>query len=132
MLRVGVIVALAAAFAAPASGATTSTRFAFGRDGGNIIPFTVTIAVDGHVRVTGYVHTGRTKLTSAQLASLTLLAKQVRFTALPALTMCPNTLPDVATTLVRVGARTVRVHGACVARVTRLWSAMRVAVQMTY
>ena len=132
MLRVGVILALAAGFAAPAGGATTSTRFAFGREGGNIIPFTVTIATAGQVRVTGYVHTGRMKLTSAQLASLTLLAKQVRFTTLPALTMCSNTLPDVATTFVRVGARTVRVHGDCVARVARLWNAMRVAVQMTY
>jgi hypothetical protein len=132
MLRVGAIIALAAAFAVPAGGATTSASFAFGRQGGNIIPFTVAIAVDGRVHITGYVHAGRTKLTTAQLAALALLARQVHFTTLPALTMCPNTLPDVATTFVRVGARTVRVHGGCVARVTRLWNALRVAVQTTY
>jgi hypothetical protein len=131
MLRVGVIVALAGAFAASASGAAASTRFAFGREGGNIRPFTVAISTDGHVHVTGPVRTGRTKLTTAQLAGLALVAKQVRFTTLPALTMCTNSLPDVATTFVRVGARTVRVHGSCVARFTRLWNALRIAVQMT-
>ena len=33
-------------------------------------------------------------------------------------------LPDVAATFIRVGARTVRVHGACVARYTKLWNAL--------
>jgi hypothetical protein len=132
MLRAVAAVALAAGLAAPACGATTSTGFAFGREGGNIRPFTVTIAAGGHVQITGPVHVGVTKLTSAQLASLGRVAQQVHFTTLPARTMCPNTLPDVATTVVRVGARTVWVHGTCVPRVTRLWDALRAAVKLTY
>ena len=131
MLRAVAAVALAAGLAAPGCGATTSTGFAFGREGGNIIPFTVAIAADGHVRVTGPVHVGTAKLTKAQLTSLGRLAQQVHFTTLPARTMCPNTLPDVATTVVRVGARTVRAHGACVPGVTRLWNALRAAVKLT-
>jgi hypothetical protein len=131
MLRAAAVVALAAGLTAPACGATTSTGFAFGREGGNIRPFTVTIAADGQVRVTGPVHVGVMKLTKAQLTSLGRVAQLVRFTTLPARTLCPNTLPDVATTVVRVGARTIRVHGDCVPRVTRMWNALRAAVKLT-
>jgi hypothetical protein len=132
MLRAFAAVALAAAFAAPASGAGTSTGFAFGREGGNIRPFTVAIAADGRVAVTGPVRVGVTKLTTIQLASLARLAQQLHFATLPLRTMCPNTLPDVAMTVVRVGAHTVRVHGDCVPRVTRMWVALRAGVKLTY
>jgi len=131
MLRAFAAVVLAAAFAAPAFGAGTSTGFAFGREGGNIRPFTVAIAADGRVAVTGPVRVGVTKLTTMQLASLARLAQQLHFATLPLRTMCPNTLPDVATTVVRVGAHTVRVHGDCVPRVTRMWGALRAAVKLT-
>jgi hypothetical protein len=127
LLAVGL---LAAAFA---SGATASqqTGFALGRTGGNIRPFTVAIAADGRVSVSGPVQVGRAKLTRAQLAALARIAADARFTALPKTTNCAGTLPDVASTFVRVGARTVRVHGECVPRYARVWRALTSAVKLS-
>lgn len=106
--------------------------FEFGRTGGNIMPFTVTISAGGRVQASGPVQAGRTTLTKAQLATLVLVASQVRFSALPAATMCTGTLPDVATSFVRVGTHTVRIHGDCVARFTRMWIALGAAVKLSY
>jgi hypothetical protein len=41
-------------------------------------------------------------------------------------------LPDVAATFVRVGPRTVRVHGTCLAHYQRVWNALARAVKITY
>lgn len=132
MARAVAVLALVATLAAPAGGAATAPSFAFGRTGGNIIPFTVTISAGGRVQASGPVQAGRTTLTKAQLATLVLVASQVRFSALPAATMCTGTLPDVATSFVRVGTHTVRVHGDCVARFTRMWIALGAAVKLSY
>lgn len=120
------LLVLAAALVAvqSAQAATPKTGFAFGRAGGNIRPYTVTIAASGAVSASGAVTIGRKRLTSVQLASLDRLAVTVHFATLPAATSCPGTLPDVAAQLIRVGSRTVRVHGACVAGFDRLWSAL--------
>jgi hypothetical protein len=83
------------------------------------------------VSVSGPVQAGRTKLTRAQLATLTKIAADVRFTTLPKTTTCAGTLPDVASTFVRIGARTVRVHGECVPRYARLWKALAGAVKLS-
>jgi|SRR5689334_16302510 hypothetical protein len=124
--------ALAAAVVlAPAAGATQRTGFAFGRIGGNIRPFTVAIATDGRVRVNGAVQVNRIQLTRLQLGNLNRLAAIGNFGALPQMTNCTGTLPDVATTFIRVGPRTVRVHGDCVAEYRRLWTALTHAVRMT-
>jgi len=53
------------------------------------------------------------------------------FMTLPKATNCVGTLPDVASTFVRVGARTVRVHGECVPRYARLWRALTAAVKLS-
>ena len=132
MLRALLVLGLAAAVLA--SGATASQQqsgFALGRTGGNIRPFTVSIAADGRVSVSGPVQAGRTKLTRAQLAALSKIAADVRFTTLPKTTNCTGTLPDVASTFVRVGARTVRVHGECVPRYARVWRALTAAVKLS-
>ena len=81
--------------------------------------------------VSGPVQAGRTKLTRAQLAGLTKIASDVRFTTLPKTTNCAGTLPDVASTFVRVGTRTVRVHGECVPRYAKVWRALTAAVQLS-
>ncbi|MHB8470832.1 MAG: hypothetical protein ACYDCH_13925 [Gaiellaceae bacterium] len=122
---------LAAALAASASGAAQG-GYAFGRLGGNILPFTVSVAASGGVHVTGPVRARRATLTEAQLASLRSLAAGVRFGTLPLTTRCPGTNPDVATTFVRVGARTVSVHGRCVSRFNRIWDALSAAVKLGY
>jgi hypothetical protein len=134
MRRVAATVLAAASLGAvPVAGAApNAAAFVFGRTGGNIIPFTVTIAGDGSVRVQGPVKVGRTSLSAAQLASLRKLASSVRFTTLPAQTNCPQTMPDMAATFVRVGGRTVRVHGSCVPRYAKLWAAVGAAVKISY
>jgi hypothetical protein len=112
----------------PAAGAVEPTGFAFGTLGGNIRPFRVTIANDGVVRASGAVKVGRAHVTLARLAALNRIATETHFTMLPAATNCPGSLPDVATAYVRVGARTVRVHGGCVPRFERLLKALEASV----
>ena len=104
--------------------ASPQTGFAFGRVGGNIIPFTVTIAATGAVKREGPAPGTATHLTKEQLAVLNRVAVETKFTKLPAVTACPNTLPDVAAQFIRVGGRTVRVHGSCLARFNRVWAAL--------
>lgn len=125
--------AVALAVVAGAGAATVPAQgFAFGRVGGNIIPFTVTISAGGRVRSQGPVRIGRHTLTHAQLVALAAVAARAHFSTLPPTTECPGTLPDVASTFVRVGTRTVRVHGGCVPRYTRVWNALNAAVKLTY
>jgi hypothetical protein len=125
------LIAIVAAVVVPAAGASEKRGFAFGRVGGNIRPYTVSIANDGAVRVSGAVAVGRMKLTLTQLAELNRVASVTRFTALPVATTCKGTLPDVAATFIRVGARTVRVRGNCVAGYARLWKALSRAVKVS-
>jgi hypothetical protein len=113
------------------AGASEQRGFAFGRVGGNIRPYTVSIANDGVVRVSGAAEVGRMKLELAQLAELNRVASVTRFTALPLMTRCKGSLPDVAATFIRVGARTVRVHGNCVPRYAHLWKALSRAVKLS-
>ena len=114
----------------PAAGAVQPTGFAFGRLGGNIRPYSVTIANSGVVRTSGAVQVGRTRVTPVQLAALNRIATETRFTMLPAATNCRGSLPDVAATYIRVGARTVHVHGGCVPRYQRLLKALKASVRL--
>jgi hypothetical protein len=114
-----VILALVAVLAAPQTG------FAFGRTGGNIRPYWVTISTTGTVRASGAApeHLVR-HLTKQQLADLNRAAFETSFSLLPARTACAGTLPDVADQFIRVGPHVVRVHGACVKRFNRFWNAL--------
>jgi hypothetical protein len=125
------LIAVLAGALVPAAGASEKRGFAFGRVGGNIRPYTVSITNDGDVRVWGTVQVVRVKLTLAQLAELNRVASVTRFTALALTTKCKGTLPDVAATFIRVAARTVRVHGTCVPRYQRLWKALSSAVKIS-
>lgn len=129
MVKALAVLAAAAALA-PAAQASAKTGFSFGRVGGNIRPYTVAISADGHVRATG-VTVGRTQLSKAQLAKLSTVAAASHFASIAAVTNCPKTNPDVAATFVRVAGRTVRVHGGCVARYQRVWTALTAAVRLT-
>jgi hypothetical protein len=128
-MRRALLIAVVAAVVVPTAAASERRGFAFGRVGGNIRPYTVSIGNDGLVRVSGAVEVGRMKLTLTQLAELNRVASVTRFTALPLTTRCKGTLPDVAATFIRVGARTVRVRGNCVASYARLWTALSRAVK---
>jgi hypothetical protein len=109
---------------AASAAAKPKTGFAFGRVGGNIRPFTLTIQVDGTVKADGAAPAHRMALTKVQLATLNRIAFLVDFEHMPAVTACPQTLPDIAAQFIRVGARTVRVHGACLKGFDRLWAAL--------
>ena len=115
----------------PAAGASPQHTFAFGRLGGNIRPYTVSIATTGKVAVSGSANAGRMKLTAAQLAILNRAVTDAHFGAFAPTTNCPGTLPDVASTFIRVGAKTVRVHGNCVARYAKLFTALSHAVKLS-
>jgi hypothetical protein len=131
MLRVVTLAALVALIVVlPAAGAPTPTGFAFGRIGGNIRPYTVTIANSGVVHTSGAVTVGRNHLTPVQLAELNRVATETRFTILPASTNCKGSLPDIAATYVRVGPLTVRVHGACLPRYQRMLKALQASVRL--
>jgi hypothetical protein len=110
----------------PAASAASSpkTGFAFGRAGGNIMPFSITVSTAGVVRSTGPAPAHRARLTKLQLATLNRVAFQIDFEHLPVFSACPQTLPDVAAEFIRVGDRTVRVHGGCVKPFNRLWTAL--------
>jgi len=131
MLRAALALAFGAAALVPAAAATPQQGFAFGRSGGNIRPFRVVIATDGVVRSTGAAHVGRARLTRLQLGELNRIAATGSFGSLPLSTNCSGTLPDVAATFIRVGPRTVRVHGDCVAAYSKLWKALVRAVRMS-
>lgn len=130
MRRLLAVLAVAAGLAAPA--ASASGGWAFGRTNGNIVPFTVTIVPGGGVRATGPVTVGRATLTKAQLGVLAATAKKAGFASLPATTLCPGALPDVAAMWIRSGSRRVLVHGTCSAGFTRLWNALARAVSLSY
>lgn len=115
----------------PVAGASDKRGFEFGGVGGSIRPYAVSIANDGTVSVSGAAELERTKLTRLQLAELNRVASITRFTSLPASTMCRGALPDVAATFIRVGAQVVRVHGNCVPRYRRLWTALGRAVKLS-
>jgi hypothetical protein len=106
------------------------TGFAFGRLGGNIRPYTVTIANTGSVHIFGAVKVGRMHVTSLQLAALNRVATETLFTMMPLKTNCRGTLPDIASTFVRIGKYTVRVHGACLPRYERMLKALETSVRL--
>jgi hypothetical protein len=125
------VVAAAAAVLTAGAGSGAQGGFAFGRFGGNIRPYTVTISAAGLVRLSGPIVSGRKHLSATQLAALRHVAASVRFTAMPGSTNCSGTNPDVASTFIRVGARTVRVHGLCVAAYNRFWLTLTRAVELS-
>jgi hypothetical protein len=109
--------------------ALAQTGFAFGRTGGNIMPFSIVIASGGHVTATGPAPEHTTTVSKLRLATLDRAAAAAKLQTMPAMTSCPGTLPDIAAQYIRVGRRTVRVHGTCVARFNRLWTALNRSVR---
>lgn len=122
------------ALLAPASGRATGSgvSYAFGRTGGNIAPFTVTISSSGQVRVVGPVHPTVDVVDPAVRARLARLVKTTGFFALPKTTRCKGALPDFASDVITVrlgsASRTVLVHGDCSPRFATLYRALGAAV----
>jgi hypothetical protein len=113
-----------------AGAATASPRYAFGRAGGNIVPFTVTIGPTGAISASGPVKVGRKSLTRPQLAALAATIARARLTGLPVMRFCTGALPDFALKFVTAGGRTIFVRGSCSPRLTTVWNALASAVRL--
>jgi hypothetical protein len=126
--RLAFFAALVVAIAAPGASAA---RYSFGRQGGNIEPYRVTISPTGAVTTSGPVKVGRTKLTARQLKSLARTVAAAGLSTLPATTFCLGTLPDFASDWVLVGSQKVSVRGSCSPRFSRIWSALTGTVRLS-
>jgi len=132
------VLAAALLLATPVGGsAQTQPLFQFGRSGGNIEPFSVTINADGTLEHTGPVHLAKpdTRLTQARLAGLLRYARAQHFWSLPTRTSCSRSLPDFASPYVTIHSagktRTVTVRGGCRPRFTRIYRALSAAATVT-
>jgi hypothetical protein len=125
-------VLLAAAFVcALTPAAASAARYSFGRAGGNIEPYTISITSTGAVYASGPVKLGRTSVTRAQLAAIARAVSAADFTTLPPTTLCLGTLPDFAATWISVGRRKISVRGSCSPRFDRVWSTLAGAVRLS-
>jgi hypothetical protein len=120
------VVALAVALGAQAAQASSTPALRFGRSGGNIAPFTVTISPTGRVTAQGPVRLARPRLTPSPDAvhGLVDLAKAEGFFRMPATTVCRGTLPDFASSFVAVGSKRVSVRGSCNRRFSQLYAVL--------
>jgi hypothetical protein len=138
MLRLALLIAgiVAATSTAALAAPRATTSYAFGRTGGNIAPFTVSIAANGAVTVVGPVRTTRTQISPAAMTRLSAVFRAARFSGLPATTRCAGELPDIAADVVttKSGAvsKTVLVHGECSQRFTTVLTALMHAVGLKY
>jgi hypothetical protein len=123
-------VAVALAVASASAAVAASPRYAFGRAGGNIVPFTVTIWPTGAVAVTGPARVGRRSLSRAQLAALAATVARGRLTRLPVMRFCSGSHPDFALHFVTAGGRTVFVRGSCSPRLSHVWNVLAAAVRL--
>src|ERR1051326_6305115 len=104
-MRVALAAVIALLLATGAAARTTSQpMFQFGRVGGNIKPYTVTINSDGTLDHSRSVRLAKpnTKLSQTRLAALLRYARTQRFWSLPKLTLCRGSLPDFASSYVTI------------------------------
>ena len=105
------------------AGATGSRRahasFVFGRTGGNIAPFSVSIARDGSVKAKGDIRKASLvrRVAPTKLDTLLARARAASFFAMRKFTRCSGSLPDYGAPFLRIStsakSRTVTVRGDC-------------------
>jgi hypothetical protein len=106
VLLAAVTVALAVPLVVLAGSSAKSAppTFAFGRAGGNIVPFRITIGKDGRVSSTGPIRATAPAASVALRNGLARLAKAEGFFAMAADLPCGPTNPDIAGRFVTVTA----------------------------
>lgn len=98
-------------------------KIKFGRLGGLIVPYAITIAPDGKVTAAGNPPVKPpTSLTSAQVGKLSGLVRD-GIGKLKSL-QCAHALPDEATYFITALGKTVSVHGTCKPDFTKLLDAL--------
>ncbi|GAC1396971.1 MAG: hypothetical protein NVSMB65_16060 [Chloroflexota bacterium] len=138
----GVGASQAAAAPAPAvthQGARAATpAFVFGREGGNIRPFVVTIDAGGVVTVTGGIRVlvPHAQLTPDALDGLRKLASAEGFPAMPARIDGLRVNPDVGALYIamsgKAGVKKVRVHGVRNPAFAQLFDVLLAAAGLAY
>lgn len=135
MLLAALAVALAVPLVVLAGGSTkhqASPSFAFGRAGGNIIPFKVTIGSDGRVATTGPVQATAATTSSALRNGLARLAQAEGFFTMATSLTCGRVNPDVAGRFITVSAkgktRTVTARGTCYPAFEELYAVLSASV----
>jgi len=126
VLLAAIIVASAACGSSAASTQAGPIRIEFGVGGGNMVPWQVTIERTGRVRSTSFRPTRR-RLTRAKVATLSRLVRHA-FAAGLRSRECAGTNPDVGSDFIDALGRTVRVHGSCEPRFSKLWETLAGAV----
>lgn len=110
---------------AHAQAALNRPLFAFGREGGNIRPLTITITTTGLVK--GAMNGARMQLSPAALNGLMTLARAEGFFSLPA-TIVGHGLPDIAGRYITIttasGAKSVHVRFAHNAAFDQLYAVL--------
>jgi hypothetical protein len=122
--RFVVLAAFTAALAACGTDAVADTPIVVGITGGNIAPYRVSIQPNGSVRGSGSQGSLRRQIRSSRVRQLTNEIEQAHLAS----RSCAGSLPDVARQYIRVGGRTVTVHGGCEAQFRRVWGDLLQAV----
>jgi hypothetical protein len=115
-----------AAVAACGASAGGTTPIVFGTSGGNLIGYHVTIQPNGSVRVRGEGWSARKQIRPARVRQLWREIQHAHLVT----TMCPGSLPDFASKLIRFGGRTAQVRGGCEPRFQRVYHALVSAVAL--
>lgn len=109
--------------------------FVFGRAGGNIIPFRVTIGRDGRVSSTGPVQAPAVTTSTALRNGLAKLARAEGFFTMATTLSCGATNPDVASRFITVSAfgktRTVFARGGCYPAFEELYAVLAASTGVT-
>jgi hypothetical protein len=113
------------------SASTTPHRIVFGVAGGNLVPYQVTIEPTGRIHSSGPLKPSVRRLSHAKVVSLSRLVRSGFATGVKS-RLCPGTNPDVGSDFIRAYGRTVRVHGGCEPRFTRLWDTLARAVGLRF
>lgn len=128
-------VALAVPLAVLAGGSgkrQAPAAFSFGRTGGNIVPFRVTIGSGGRVTTSGPVHVALTQASTPLRNGLAKLARAEGFWTMATFLNCGRINPDVAGRFVTVSAagrtRTVTVRGSCSPAFDELYAVLSASV----
>jgi hypothetical protein len=115
----------AAAAVAAYANAGERTPIVFGLTGGNAMPYHVTIQPNGSVRA-GRGWRVRKQIPPSRVQSLRREIQNAHLTT----RMCAGTLPDIAANFIRLGGRTVTVHGECEPRFTHVYGDLAAAVKL--
>jgi hypothetical protein len=119
--RVVGLIGIVAMLPACGSSSVAHDPIVFGIAGGNIAPYRISIQPNGSVRgaVNRQIGSTRVRRLRNEIAQAHLTSHT-----------CAGVLPDVASRYIRVGARTVTVHGGCEASFNRVWSDLSQAVRI--